>query len=40
MITKLSKNNFNKSNHEYYNLKSIFEKPITVKIMQTKFHVR
>ena len=26
MITKVSKNNSNKSNNEYYNLKSIFEK--------------
>ena len=26
MITKLSKNNSDKSNNEYYNLKSIFEK--------------
>ena len=26
MITKLSKNNSNKSNNEYYNLDSIFEK--------------
>ena len=27
MITKVSKNNSNKSNNEYYNLESIFEKP-------------
>ena len=26
MITKLSKNNSNKTNNEYYNLESIFEK--------------
>ena len=26
MITKFSKNNSNKSNNEYYNLESIFEK--------------
>ena len=26
MITKVSKNNSNKSNNEYYNLESIFEK--------------
>ena len=26
MITKISKNNPNKSNNEYYNLESIFEK--------------
>ena len=25
MITKLYKNNYNKSNNEYYNLESIFE---------------
>ena len=29
MITKFSKNNSNKSNNEYYNLKSIFEKSIS-----------
>ena len=28
MITKVSKNNSNKSNNEYYNLESIFEKSI------------
>ena len=26
MITKFSKNKFNKSNNEYYNLETIFEK--------------
>ena len=26
MITKCSKNKFNKSNNEYYNLETIFEK--------------
>ena len=38
MITKVSKNNYNKSNNEYYNLESIFENVFT-EICITIFHL-